>query len=206
MSQSTDPKIYLAGPDVFYPDVEARYAHLEALCGIRGLVGVRPSDGGMSALHAGHGLTPYTLASRICEANIEHIRNCDAVVANMSPFRGAVEPDSGTVFEIGMAVALGKPVAVYLPQANEDMASRIREHFGDLPMAGNPGLRVDGKYGAMVEDFGLPLNLMIACSATIHVSPAEALDSLAKSLDSVLQARKAGDFHRQLGIGRELRA
>lgn len=206
MSRTTDPKIYLAGPDVFYPDVAARYANLESLCEARGLVGVRPSDGGMSALHAGHELAPYTLASRICEANIEHIKNCDAVVANMSPFRGSIEPDSGTVFEIGMAVALGKPVAVYLPQAGEDMASRIRAHFGDLPMDGNPDLRVDAKYGAMVEDFGLPLNLMIACSATIHVSPAEALDSLAKSLDSVLQARKAVDFHRQLGTGRELRA
>lgn len=205
MSRTTDSKIYLAGPDVFFPDAEARYTLLEALCQERGLVGMRPSDGGMSALHGEHGLSPYTLASRICEANIEHIKNCDAVVANMSPFRGAVEPDSGTVFEIGMAVALCKPVAVYLPQADEDMASRIRAHFGDRPMAGSPGLRVDAEYGMMVEDFGLPLNLMIACSASIHVTPELALDHLAKSLDSVLQARKAGEFHRQAGQGREYR-
>ena len=28
----TLPRVYLAGPDIFYPDQDARYAWLEALC------------------------------------------------------------------------------------------------------------------------------------------------------------------------------
>lgn len=185
----TAPDIYLAGPDIFYPDAEARYAALEALCAARGLKGLRPSDGGMSE-HKGRD-TPRELASRIYVGNVTRIQQCAAVVANLSPFRGALEPDSGTVFEVGMAVALGKPVAVYLPQADRDMASRLQELFGTEPMPGQADARVDRVYGAMVEDFGLPMNLMLACSTSMHTSPALALDALADQLKRLAYAREA---------------
>lgn len=185
----TAPDIYLAGPDIFYPDAEARYAALEALCAARGLKGVRPSDGGMSA-HKGQD-TPRELASRIYVGNVTRIQQCAAVVANLSPFRGVMEPDSGTVFEVGMAIALGKPVAVYLPQADRDMASRLQAAFGTEPMPGQPGAEVDRVFGAMVEDFGLPLNLMLACSTSMHTSPALALDALAERLKRLAYARQA---------------
>jgi hypothetical protein len=76
------------------------------------------------------------------------------VLANLNPFRGA-EPDSGTCVEIGYALALGKPVIGY---AADLRPLRERLH------ASGPG--ADGRYrdgaGMVVEDFGLPLNLMLA--------------------------------------------
>ena len=178
---ATTARIYLAGPDVFAEDAAARFARLEALCAARGLQGVRPSDDGVAALREA-GASPREMAERICAANIAHVRACDAVLANMAPFRGDTEPDSGTVFEVGLAVALGKPVAAYLPQAGEDLALRIERLYG---VRGSPtvaGASVDQRYGMLVEDFGLPLNLMIACSAGVHREAGAALDELARRL------------------------
>jgi len=63
------------------------------------------------------------------------IDECDAVIANIEPFRGP-HMDPGTAFEIGYAVAKGKPVYCYTTQA--------RDENGDA-----------------IEDFGLTENLMI---------------------------------------------
>ena len=177
----TPARIYLAGPDVFAEDAPERFARLEALCAARGLQGVRPSDGGVAALRDA-GASPRELAERICAANLAHVRACDAVLAHLAPFRGDTEPDSGTVFELGFAVALGKPVAAYLPQAGEDLAARLRRLYGVRSSATTAGASVDLRHGMLVEDFGLPLNLMIACSATVHEDAAQALDALARRL------------------------
>jgi nucleoside 2-deoxyribosyltransferase len=182
MNAAARPLIYLAGPDVFEPDAAARFQQLEGLCASRGLQGLRPSDDNVPALRSAAASTPYAIAERICHDNIERLKRSAAVLANMVPFRGRFEPDSGTVFEVGMAVALGKPVAVYLPQADADMASRIRAQCGVQPGTDASELCFDAEFGMMIEDFGLPLNLMIACSASIHASPEAALDQLARRL------------------------
>ena len=44
-STHTMPRIYLAGPDLFFPDAEARYDALKDLCARYGLEGVAPTDG-----------------------------------------------------------------------------------------------------------------------------------------------------------------
>jgi len=169
------PRIYLAGPDVFFPDAGARFAHLAALCFARGMVGEAPSDAGVSALLS-EGIAPQEVARRIYVENVQHIRNCDAVLANMTPFRGALEPDSGTAFEVGMAIALGKPVALYLPQGLEDTGPRIRR------ICGHTADGADGRYGALIEDFGLPLNLMLACACAFFTTPTDGLDHLQQIL------------------------
>lgn len=51
-------------------------------------------------------------ADLVFESCLDMIRSCDAVVANITPFRWD-EPDSGTVFEIATAYAMGKPVVAY---------------------------------------------------------------------------------------------
>ena len=81
------------------------------------------------------------------------LAEADAVLANLNPFRGA-EPDSGTCVEIGYALALGKPIFGYA----EDMRP-LRERL--QAVAGGDGCCRDGE-GLAVEDFGLPLNLMLA--------------------------------------------
>lgn len=169
------PRIYLAGPDVFYPEARERGRQMQALCTSLGLVGLYPLDGDLSDTEA----TPLSL--RIYQANRQLITSADAVVANLRDFRG-FEPDSGTVWEASFALALGKPVVGYLPQAN----SLIER------MAGQHQAGVDAE-GCTVEDFGLPLNLMLAHSLSAVAYGAEdGLQGLRAALLAVRRLLDAG--------------
>ena len=98
-------RVYLAGPDVFLPDPVARAGALKAICARHGLDGVSPLD-----LLPGE---PDCAGPRaIARRNESHIRRCDAVLANLTPFRGP-GADPGTVYEVGFARALGQPVFGY---------------------------------------------------------------------------------------------
>jgi nucleoside 2-deoxyribosyltransferase len=98
---------------------------------------------------------------------VGHIDACDAVLANLDFFRGP-EPDSGTCFEVGYAVARGKPVVGYVPEGGS-FAERIRRRH---PQAVGQGL-VDAA-GWHLEEFGLPLNLMLAVPCRIVVGDVRA--------------------------------
>jgi nucleoside 2-deoxyribosyltransferase len=100
---NTRPRVYLAGPDVFRPDAEQHFAMLAAVCDKLGLEALSPFDSSIGA---------HTPPRAIYDANMAMLRSADGVVANLAPFRGA-EPDSGTVFEVGVAAALGVPVVAY---------------------------------------------------------------------------------------------
>jgi nucleoside 2-deoxyribosyltransferase len=146
MLDTSNPKIYLAGFDVFRRDAIAHGQQLKALCARVGLEGLYPFDNEVSA-----DLNPGEMARTICTMNIAMIQGCDAVLANLNLFRG-LEPDSGTVFEIGMAVALNKPVWVYF-----DPVDSLRQYVSHDAEGYDP-------QGFLVEDFGLPRNLMLACT------------------------------------------
>lgn len=167
-------KIYLAGPDVFFQDANAHFEALETACLERGMQGMRPSDGGLSKGITG---TRHQIAHRIYQANMELIHECDGIIANLMPFRGQIEPDSGTCFEIGAAIALGKPVGGYLTDGLDHYADKVARHFGSLPRDAM-GLVFDKEFGMMIEEFDLPVNLMIACSSSLHVSMESALDQM----------------------------
>ncbi len=145
-------KLYLAGPDVFRTDAREWAAAARALCRRFGHDALVPLDSDAKD------------AASIYAANVAMIRAADAVLANLAEFRGA-EPDSGTAFEVGFAIALGKPVIGYLP-TNEALADRIARHCG--PLTQDDGGLLDGS-GLRVEQFGLPLNLMLAVPARIVV-------------------------------------
>ena len=89
-------------------------------------------------------------AKTIFFGNCARIDEADFVIANLTPFRGA-EPDSGTAFEVGYACAKGKTVYGYLPDTRP-----LREKLGERD-----------ENGFAVEDFGLPLNLMLCGAARI---------------------------------------
>jgi len=150
-------KVYLAGPDVFLPDAIAAGQALQRLCTDHGFVGIYPLDG---ALPEPLTATPRS-ARHIYEANIALLRGCDAVMANLQNFRGA-EPDSGTAFEVGFAVALGLPVWGY--------GAPTQPITAQVP-ADAHGRDVDGYH---VEDFGLSRNLMLACSIQLVDGDAQA--------------------------------
>ena len=138
--------VYLAGPDVFYPDALERGRELKQLCDSFGWEGLFPLDNEIVAVE------PVEMARQIREANLELIHRADAVIANLEPFRG-FEPDSGTVFEVGYAKALGKQVVAYAPDLRP-MKTRLCESL-NLDEAACFDLE-----GLMIEEFGLSHNLM----------------------------------------------
>ncbi len=172
--------VYLAGFDVFRADAVAHGERLRALAARHGFEGLYPLDNTAPA-----GLSGPELARWIYRANVALIERADLVMANLNPFRGA-EPDSGTAFEVGYAVALGKPVWGYTRQAGtlieqtRAVPAPVDPAAGD-PAAGSPARHVDAQ-GYTVEDFGLNLNLMLACSARIVVGgPDDCLARMAEA-------------------------
>ncbi|SAI66578.1 nucleoside 2-deoxyribosyltransferase [Bordetella ansorpii] len=163
-------RIYLAGFDVFLADAVAHGERLKALCRQHGHQGLFPLDNAAPA-----GMTGRALAEWIYRQNTALIRQADVVMANLAPFRGA-EPDSGTAFEVGYAVALGKPVWGYT-----DQAEPLLKQVGVGADPADPARTVDAQ-GYTVEDFGLNMNLMLACSARIVVGDAaQCLREMARS-------------------------
>ncbi len=141
-------KIYLAGPDVFEQNAIEQGKALKELCRQYGFEGVFPLDN--EIICDG---TPYEVAKTIREANIDLINACDIIMANLNPFRG-LEPDSGTVYEVGYATALGKKVYGYA----EDRRPMIEHVHEQQKLSDNAALCQDGK---IIEDFGLSHNLMM---------------------------------------------
>ena len=133
-------KLYLAGPDVFRPDAAQWAALVRAQCAAAGHDAVVPLE------------QQAATAAAIYANNLRLIAAADCVVANLNPFRGA-EPDSGTCVEIGYALALGKRVVGY--------AADLRPLRERLAVADAGGACCDAA-GWKVEDFSLPLNLMLA--------------------------------------------
>lgn len=156
MNQPTK-RIYLAGPTVFFRHAEQAFATLEALCRAHGLVPVRPA----TPVNAqGEVLTGAAASRHLFADNTRRIREAHGVLADLRPFRGELEPDSGTVFEVGYAHALGKPVAGLVPPG-ADWGQRVRQVCG----VGQPnaqGLAMDARHDMLIEDFGGALNLMLA--------------------------------------------
>lgn len=158
-------RIYLAGFDVFRVDAVEYGRSLRRLCPRFGFEGIFPLDS-----QAPVGLSPVEKAGWIYRANLAAIRLADVVMTNVADFRGAGEPDCGTAFETGFAAALGKEVWGY------------RDHLTPLlhrvPSTGTAAGPVCGR-GYLVEDFELPVNLMVACAVRIvQGGPKECLQAM----------------------------
>lgn len=167
MSETDWLRVYLAGPDVFLPNAREIGAAKIAICAGSGLTGVFPLDGDLNLA----GLEPYEQARRIALGNEDLMRSCDAIIANLTPFRGA-SMDAGTAFEVGFMRALGRPVFGYTNTATA-YAERVRS----LRDAGRAKGDFDGP-DVEIEDFGLAENLMIAIAISetgdgpvLHASP-----------------------------------
>ncbi|WP_160123216.1 nucleoside 2-deoxyribosyltransferase [Rhodovarius lipocyclicus] len=131
-------RIYLAGPDVFFPDAAARAARLKAACAVFGFHGVFPLDPPTEPPLVAPDSPEW---QRIFLANEAHIRGCDALVANLTPFRSP-SADAGTAWEMGFMRALGRPVLGWT-EDERDYAPRVTPD------------------GLQIEDFGLADNLML---------------------------------------------
>jgi nucleoside 2-deoxyribosyltransferase len=146
-------RVYLAGPDVFLPDAPAWLERKKALCAGYHLVGVSPLDP-LDGEPAEWASLPEW--RRIAQRNESHIRGCDAIIANLTPFRGP-SADVGTVYEVGFARALGLKVFGYAT-ASMPFLDRTLSSIGGTQAPDGSWWDPDG---LMVEQFGLFDNLMI---------------------------------------------
>src|SRR6476646_1934780 len=166
--QSDKPRVYLAGPGVFRKDAKAFGEILKQKCARAGLVGCFPLDNEIACD------SPRQQAERIYRANIDLLDSAQAIIADISPFRGP-HMDQGTAWEIGYGIAKGLPVYAWSTDF-VNLLDRTRRHVGAHVRNGRT---VDDK-GWTIEDFGLIDNLMIVVSCTsIHRSDDEAISACA---------------------------
>ncbi|HYF23364.1 MAG TPA: nucleoside 2-deoxyribosyltransferase [Caulobacteraceae bacterium] len=147
--------LYLSGPDRWFPGAQVHARRQRDLCAAAGFVGVTAFDGLLTETEPSEAMAREIYADRV-----GRLRACDAVIANLTPWRGP-GCDPGTAFEVGFASALGKPVFGYLNVADEDEADhreRVELMIGAQP--DDDGVWRD-IYGCEVEDFALPESLML---------------------------------------------
>jgi nucleoside 2-deoxyribosyltransferase len=141
-------KVYLAGPDVFLPDAVEFGRRKVELCARHGLAGLYPLDNVIDLAAAGASLQIY-------RGNETMMNGADAIIANLTPFRG-LGADPGTVYELGYMAGRGKLCLGYSnhPSLYAERVARFTE------LATRDGRLIDAE-GLTVENFGLPDNLMV---------------------------------------------
>ena len=147
------PSVYLAGPERYDARQETLYAHMKALCTQRGLIALTPADAAPGIEPAASD-DPYARAYAAFQNDQQHVRNCDAVIANLNDFH-CWEPESDTSFACGMAFQLGKKLYGYM-----DDTSIMKKRVPSLGEA--YGWR--DACGCNVENFDYPINLMFSSS------------------------------------------
>jgi nucleoside 2-deoxyribosyltransferase len=147
--------IYLAGPDVFLPDAVDIGRRKVELCKRHGLIGLYPLDNAIDPAAKDASL-------RIYHGNRAMMIEADAIIANLTPFRGS-SADAGTVYELGYMVGRGKLCLGYSNDPSS-YADRVRR-FTDVNSRN--GHFIDA-LGLTVEDFGLTDNLMMIHALDLH--------------------------------------
>ncbi len=159
------PRIYLAGPTVFLADADDAGARLVALCEKHGCEGLFPLD---------FALDGDMSARTIQAACLRELRTADAVVADLSPFRGP-HADDGTAFELGFAHALGLPIWAY----TTDPRPLIERIPGARAATGH----VRDTAGLLIENFGRAHNSMLSETViALSSSPEESIRLAAAAL------------------------
>jgi nucleoside 2-deoxyribosyltransferase len=152
-------KVYLAGPEVFLPDALAVGQRKRDICERHGLTGLYPLDNAVD-------LSARDASLQIFRGLEEMMDAADAIIANLTPFRGP-GADPGTVYELGYMAGRGK---LCLGYCNDPAlyAERVARLMKVTKAADN---RLIDNDGLTVEDFTLPDNLMIIHALDRHGAP-----------------------------------
>jgi nucleoside 2-deoxyribosyltransferase len=148
-------KVYLAGPDVFLPDAVEFGRRKVDLCARYGLTGLYPLDNKIDLAAADASL-------QIFRGNEAMMNEADAVIANLTPFRGP-GADAGTVYELGYMAGRGKLCLGYSndPGLYAERVAELKTRDGRLTDA----------QGLTVENFDLADNLMMIHALDVHGCP-----------------------------------
>ena len=151
-------KIYLAGPDVFLPDAIEMGQRKRELCERHGFNGLFPLDNAVDLAAPGASM-------QIFRANRAMMDAADAIIANLTPFRGP-SADAGTVYELGYMAGRNK---LCLGYSNDPAPYHVRM-ARDHRLHTSDGVLFDSA-GLVVENFGLTDNLMIVHGLDLHGCP-----------------------------------
>jgi nucleoside 2-deoxyribosyltransferase len=152
-------KVYLAGPDVFLPDAMEVGQRKAAICAHHGLTGLYPLDNAIDP-------SAQDASRAIYGSNEAMMTASDAIIANLTPFRGP-SADAGTVFELGFMAGRGK---LCLGYSNDIWSYTERVRRREPVTAASDGRLIDAE-GLWIEDFGLADNLMIVHGLDFHGCP-----------------------------------
>src|SRR5436190_2445865 len=149
-------KIYLAGPEVFLPDASAVGKRKRDICERHGMTGLYPLDNAVD-------LSARDASLQIFKGLEEMMDAADAIIANLTPFRGP-GADAGTVYELGYMAGRGKPLFAY---SNDPATYAERVERTHQATKSSGGGLID-RDGLVVEDFGLSDNLMMIHALDLH--------------------------------------
>jgi len=138
---------YLAGPDVFLPNAREHARRKVELCARYGIAGRAPLDENTDL----KALSGEMTWDEIFGQNLAMMEGSDAIIANLTPFRGA-SADAGTLVELGWFLGRGRPAFGY-SQVALPFAERSRQQIAAV---------ADPLPGVVIEEFDLPDNLMVA--------------------------------------------
>jgi nucleoside 2-deoxyribosyltransferase len=147
--------VYLAGPEVFLLNAREIGARKRAICARHGLIGVFPAD----EEDTGDPTLPLPAQGLAISRAMERaMRGCDAMIVNLTPFRGP-SADVGSAYEMGFMRALGRPIFAY---TNDDRPfhDRVRTFCGGAVRERPTGEHEDSD-GMAIESFTLRDNLML---------------------------------------------
>src|SRR5204862_129596 len=98
-------RIYLAGPEVFLPDALEIGRRKADICTQHGLTGLFPLDNTVDLSASDASLATFKGNEAMMDA-------ADAIIANLTPFRGP-GADAGTVYELGYMAGRGRLLFAY---------------------------------------------------------------------------------------------
>jgi nucleoside 2-deoxyribosyltransferase len=165
--------LYLAGPDQHLRQATSLASEARLLCEAAGFSVLTPEAESLTERDPSEAMAREIYAQRVAR-----MRQADAAIANLTPFRGP-HCDPSTAFEAGFFSGLGKPVFAYMNVPSEgeaELCSRVDAYLG--AEADDKGIIRD-EHGAAVEDFGLPEGLMLWAEARrlyVIVTPEPELD------------------------------
>jgi nucleoside 2-deoxyribosyltransferase len=146
--------LWLAGPETWLPDSEAQTARQRALCLEAGLEPLTPAR-----IAPGEGGDEME-ARKFYAGRMAQLRQADAAVINLTPFRGP-SADTATVFEAGVLAGLGRPIFAYLNVTNEIQAEYVARVDAILGATLDEARIWRDGDGCVIEDHGLPETVML---------------------------------------------
>ncbi len=163
---NTKAHVYLAGPDVFFPDAIARGEKMKKYLADLGMIGHFPFDNVLDP----EIFKNLKLAAQTIAKNNEKIMldicsdgKIGIILANMMPWHGS-SMDVGTSFEMGFMSALSYTKNVIIIGYTNDernFEDRVIQDYYSGDIRADVNGRVWGSDGMEVERFGCKDNLML---------------------------------------------